>query len=673
MPPTNKANSKKGLTLPGYNYLGPFNSLFAGAPVNKADAAARKHDFGYSDLLKEGKNPYLYFNTHDQNLIDELKDDTSFGGKLARGVFQIKKALAPALPGTSKGGDRALKRKLYFARSNKGAKKANREPAPSTSNQQNMEVSNDIPNDEAGNQPIELATRSVGGSGSVGGGGRGGSGVGYSTGGWTGGTIFSENIVVTKNTRQFICDIKNGHLYKSEVLNTGDTAHRQYAITTPWSYFNFNQYSSHFSPNDWQHLVNDYERFRPKAMIVRVYNLQIKQIMTDGAMGTVYNNDLTAGMHIFCDGDHRYPYVQHPWDDQCMPELPNSIWELPQYAYIPAPISVVDNNTTNTVEEHLLKGVPLYMLENSDHEVLRTGESTEFTFNFGDCEWIENNITFSMPQMMYNPLVRSRRIYSYSGPNSQTSNAFQNAALRTSNWMSGPGIARGTHNATLQTQSAGALVTMVTNGADVSGVGAVRVGYSTDPIYGGQQPDSDLLRLRYSTSAAEGQQNPILENAARHTFTREARTKLITGSNGADGDYKEWWMLPNQMWDSAPISRYNPIWVKVPRVNRKTLLDTQDGSIPMSHPPGTIFIKLARIPVPGNGDSFLNIYVTGQVSCEVVWEVEKRGTKNWRPEYMHSATNMSVDAYTINNAGVYAGAVQNADVMQTRFNHHKVL
>lgn len=91
MPPINKAK-KSGLTLPGYKYLGPFNSLFAGKPVNKADEAARRHDLGYTDLLDKGHNPYIYFNEHDEQLIQDLQTDRTFGGILAKSVFGIKKS-----------------------------------------------------------------------------------------------------------------------------------------------------------------------------------------------------------------------------------------------------------------------------------------------------------------------------------------------------------------------------------------------------------------------------------------------------------------------------------------------------------------------------------------------------------------------------------------------------
>lgn len=658
MPPTNKAK-KSGLTLPGYRYLGPFNSLFSGKPVNKADEAARKHDLGYSDLLSQGENPYLYFNEHDVNLIEDLRGDNTFGGILARSVFQIKQAVAPALPGTSKGGgpksDRAAKRKLYFARSNRGAKQQKMESAD-TANE---------PNIEATEQPVLNAGN--GGRGSMGGGGKGGAGVGYSTGGWTGGSIFTDELVITKNTRQFLCDIQNGHRYKMETLNTAASAAPQVAVTTPWSYFNFNQYSSHFSPRDWQHLINTYERFRPAAMRVRIYNLQIKQVVQQEGTN-LYNNDLTAGLHVMCDGEHAYPYVQHPWDDNCMPEMPNEIWKLSQYAYLQAPNQNIDTSSTNAAEMEFRRGMPLYILENTDHQVLRTGEATEFTFKFS-CEWVENNISYILPQMMYNPKVDSRLIIK-KGDNTAVNVP---AAIKPSNWYAGPGIRNGNIENTLETTPAGPIFTRADTNNINDNNATLQDAYGTWPTMGALAAGNTQRNIHFRTGEGTTGTEPTLWYKDRHTCTREYYVNKATNNTGTTQQIDEWWMLPNQIWDSHPICRYNSIWMKIPRTNRKTLLDPQDGTIPMEHPPGTIFMKLAKIPIPETGDSYLTIYATGQVSCEIAWEAKKRGTKNWRPEFYHSAIGMNASAYTFDQNGQYTSAVEPADTMQTRYGHAKVL
>ena len=95
MPPIKR--QPRGWVLPGYRYLGPFNPLDNGEPVNNADRAAQLHDHAYSELIKSGKNPYLYFNKADEKFIDDLKDDWSIGGIIGSSFFKIKRAVAPAL------------------------------------------------------------------------------------------------------------------------------------------------------------------------------------------------------------------------------------------------------------------------------------------------------------------------------------------------------------------------------------------------------------------------------------------------------------------------------------------------------------------------------------------------------------------------------------------------
>ena len=95
MPPIKRQPG--GWVLPGYKYLGPFNPLENGEPVNKADRAAQAHDKSYSELIKSGKNPYLYFNKADEKFIDDLKNDWSLGGIIGSSFFKLKRDVTPAL------------------------------------------------------------------------------------------------------------------------------------------------------------------------------------------------------------------------------------------------------------------------------------------------------------------------------------------------------------------------------------------------------------------------------------------------------------------------------------------------------------------------------------------------------------------------------------------------
>lgn len=82
----------KGLTLPGYNYLGPFNSLDNGEPTNASDQAAKEHDEEYGRM---GARAYFLFNDADEKFIRNTGNDV--GGRLGRFAFQIKKKLAPKI------------------------------------------------------------------------------------------------------------------------------------------------------------------------------------------------------------------------------------------------------------------------------------------------------------------------------------------------------------------------------------------------------------------------------------------------------------------------------------------------------------------------------------------------------------------------------------------------
>jgi Phospholipase A2-like domain len=85
------------LTLPGYNYLGPGNELNKGNPTNKSDSTAQGHDYGYDDLIDQGINPYLTWNTADEQAQGNWGND--WGGILAKSFFNVKKfTMAPFDP-----------------------------------------------------------------------------------------------------------------------------------------------------------------------------------------------------------------------------------------------------------------------------------------------------------------------------------------------------------------------------------------------------------------------------------------------------------------------------------------------------------------------------------------------------------------------------------------------
>nr|QTZ97567.1 VP1/VP2 [Porcine bocavirus] len=684
-----KRGQFRGLLFPGYNYLGPFNPLENGDPVNKADEAAKKHDQAYNNYINKGLNPYLKFNKGDQDFIDSLQSDSSVGGNFARAVFHLKKQIAPALnepkdtgePPAKKDKRAGNKRHLYFARLNKGAKKAKADP-------NNMD--GDLGDNEqgAGEAPVEGGgERSAGGGGAIGGGGGGGNhGVGISTGGWIGGSILGKNKIITRNTRQWWCPIRNEHKYKQyNQFSQGGTTFNMMGYSTPWSMFNFNQYSSHFNPNEWQWLLNRAKRFRPVRMEVKIYNIQIKQESTQD-QNAQYTNDLTAGLHVLCDGEHAFPWTQLPWDKGCMPELPHEVWQLTQYAYLTVASAAQDSDATNQNEKAIRCMVPMYLLEETDHAVIRTGESVVFHHAF-ECGWVDNTHSSNMAQLAcINPLVDSRlvkKFYTTKYNNGHTGTRHK-PYQKSGAWWPGPGWRTNqTTNAQGNASVLGPFVTAFQPEGMTYGTGVVGYGAATGPYVGGQSGfastatansnlNGNYLRFTPGDADITNVTNSNIERKSVLTGTRDQTLYQCNGTNSTE--QVNVFMMPNQMWDSAQISRYNPIWVKTPRVDRHTLIDTEDGTLPMAHPPGTIYVKLAHIPTPGNnGADYLNIYATGQVSCEIEWEFEEHFNKNWRPERRIDAAHMDPNVYKISDSGTYQLPQSYYDAMPTRLGLEKVL
>ncbi|AGL09960.1 capsid protein VP2 [Bat bocavirus WM40] len=541
-----------------------------------------------------------------------------------------------------------------------------------------------------------------GGGGANPGGGSGGHGVGVSTGGWKAGCVFTDRYIITTNTRQWYCPIYNGHKYTK--MTSDDAGQNGFTmwegIATPWGHFNFNAYTSHFSPQDWQRLTNEYKKWRPVKMRVKIYNLQIKQIVNLG-MDTLYNNDLTAGVHIFCDGSHQFPYSQHPWDEGTMPELPNEIWRLTQYAYYQDNRDLVDQSqdqvTPLDVEKLLRVNTPLFILESASHQVLRTGEETSFDFDFNS-GWVFNDRAYAPPQADYNPLIATRR--HYATWNSQTKEYAYNRYspyAKPSQWVPGPSLqykgdtrtsaepARergpltvtygppGTHRQDEDNQEG----QFMPSEDPTKPQSVQRIGYSIAPINGACS-GLDPHTLAYDSSPHSRDDRFMTVRNIDLDMTRYNALEVFDGStiNGGRARLKNMWMYPNQAWNSTPISRANPIWIKTPRTDNHTLLDTSDGTIPMEHPPGIIFIKVAKIPIPtdNNADSYLNLYVTGQVTCEILWECERYQTKNWRPEIRNTAQVFKEGGlFDFNKQGEYNTPDHFYESMPTRIGINRVL
>ncbi|WP_247648092.1 hypothetical protein [Pannonibacter phragmitetus] len=433
-------------------------------------------------------------------------------------------------------------------------------------------------------------------------------------------------------------------------------------------------------------------------MRVKIYNLQIKQVVRLGE-DTLYNNDLTAGVHIFCDGSHEFPYAQHTWDNSYMPEFPNAIWQLSQYAYFQITNSI-QSYTLNSVNRSIIQNKPLYLLETASHEVLRTGEGTQFEFEFTS-GWVNNDRAYAPPQADFNALITSTRYFPVL--NNQTGNRTYTRYApynKPSNWLPGPSMDWNGHQTTAADPGAnrGPLVTSYlppgvhahdsvndTSRPVPTTDGVKKRGFSSAPVNAALSTlDAQTLSFESSHQSTNDrnvtQRSWDIDMTRYNTVTATDTERTVTDGTPTtverDTRFRNMFLYPNQAWNSSPICRGNPIWQKTPRTDNHSILDSSDGTLDMSHPPGSIFVKVAKVPIPdpNGGDSYLNLYVTGQVTCEIAWEVERFATKNWRPEIRNSAAHFTdIEAFNIDRHGVYNTPVNYIDNMPTRRGLNRVL
>ena len=111
---------KKGWTLPGHNYTGPYNPLdeqlrydpstgqileFIQKPTGKTDALAAQHDVDYS-VCEKGKNPRKCKNKADRKMVAALDaipwKERQWGHALARNVIDAKQKLGLGAPKNGK-------------------------------------------------------------------------------------------------------------------------------------------------------------------------------------------------------------------------------------------------------------------------------------------------------------------------------------------------------------------------------------------------------------------------------------------------------------------------------------------------------------------------------------------------------------------------------------------
>lgn len=672
-PPAPKKARKddaRGLVLPGYKYLGPGNGLDKGEPVNNADAAALEHDKAYDAQLKAGDNPYLKYNHADAEFQEKLQDDSSFGANLGRGVFQAKKRLLEPLglvedsktgpvkrphpdqespdssSGIGKKGGQSARKKLDFDQADR--QEAAQSGAEGTGNLQPGASSSDLVSD----------TMSGGGGAPMGDDNQGADGVGNSSGDWHCDSQWMGNTVTTHSTRTWLLPSYNNHQYLQ--INATDglyglNGNKYFGYSTPWGYFDFNRFHCHFSPRDWQRLVNNHWGFRPKSMSVKLFNIQVKEVTQNDGTTTIANN-LTSTVQVFTDDEYQLPYVLGNATEGCLPAFPPEVFTLPQYGY-----ATLNNRANgNPVERSAF-----FCLEYFPSRMLRTGNNFEFVYQFEDVPfhvgWAPNQHLYKLS----NPLV-DQYLYRFDTTSSTGQVQFKKAEAKDfveqyKNWLTGAfrrtqawNVATASNNrASVTASSMGNTVQMEGEGflsrPEPSGMTNVLEGsnaYALDntlvfnnqtaaPGGGSALPPDNMI----ITSESEMQPvNPL----ASAVDGRIAINNQASGTTPSTGDVHQQGITPSSVWMDRDVYLHGPIWAKIPNTGAHFHPSPMMGGFGLKHPPPMMLIK--NTPVPGNVttfsdqkiNQFINQYSTGQVTVSITWELEKENSKRWNPELQYT-------------------------------------
>ncbi|WBY51255.1 capsid protein [Psittacidae dependoparvovirus] len=638
-----KKDDSRGLVLPGYKYLGPFNGLDKGDPVNDADQAALEHDKAYDEQLKEGDNPYLKYNHADAEFQEKLKDDTSFGGNLGKAVFQAKKRILEPFdlverPGPEKNSNTDKHVDDFFPKKKK-AKTNHTEPEKSSQPGPSGQ------GDASGQVPsVGEITMASGGGAPMGDNTQGADGVGNSSGDWVCDTIWKGNTVTTRSTRTWYLPNYNNHLYQQiSSGSSGDKNVSYFGYSTPWGYFDFNRFHCHFSPRDWQRLINNHWGIRPKRLHVKVFNIQVKEVTTQDNVTTIANN-LTSTVQMFADSDYTLPYVMDSAHEGAMPAFPADVFQLPQYGYL-----TINNNNKPTDKS------AFYCLEYFPSEMLRTGNNFEFTFDFEPVPY-HSTVSYSQSiDRIMNPLIDQYLWRFFSVQNASNPTPLWRKCSKSDfagqfrNWLPGPEIKSMKYSTTSNPASttlwSGSSHFKIDNRESVILPGpaqATKASTDGDDVKNSADLIFSKIPTTYNETSVITDLNLTNEDELRTTNPVGIHDWGQVVNNATAGSVvstNQMGIMPGMIWQDRDIYLQGPIWSKIPNTDGNFHPSPLMGGFGLKKPPPMIFIK--NTPVPGNpsttftpvkANSFITQYSTGQVSVFIDWELEKEHSKRWNPE-----------------------------------------
>ncbi|AIE58041.1 VP1 [Sesavirus CSL10538] len=376
-----------GLTVPGTSYVGPGNPVPAGPPSGPVDQAALEHDQRYSWLLSLGDWPYLLANEADKIMSDDLEEKAhtmtsseKVLANLVRSVWHIKETLSDMFPDLAKTllhgtktGTETKKRPYIEPETDAPAFKLPKREDESVSYDGEGSTVVVTGQTEGG---MSSSTETAAGDSSVNGGG--GGATPQCGGTFWGGSSFNDGFIITRQTRRVVTD---GSLdtYKP---HRSMTATPEVIVATPWHFLDINKLSCHFSPANFQEMLETGDGLRPVQMRIKIHELIFKDITTSKE-GTTTVQDSSSGILLITeDKNYDFPYPMGGGQFTTPGHLPGELYAPPMYSY--RTHGYMKPQTVNNYAYPYGPGpnTELFLLENQDLQLIHSGQCFEQIYNF---------------------------------------------------------------------------------------------------------------------------------------------------------------------------------------------------------------------------------------------------------------------------------------------------
>lgn len=697
-------DSGGGLTYPGTRYVGPGNVVPAGPPVNPIDDLALQHDLRYATVMEHGEWPYIYDESDDVLAADisHYGQDKTFLGNLIKAIMRLKKNLGE-LPRNMLRSvwplnplDHPQKQELAGKRLSPPPPQIKEEPIspqkpPTTGDDSKakrfkQDMSHQTAPDQHmghGGMDSNMGSDSV----TIGDGGGGGS-KSECEKHWWGGTRWEGNTVTTFGTRR--CVVKpfpdNYYAVKSWDNIPG------ICVVTPWYYPDLNIMSAHWSPANWQTLLETEDQIRPKSLTLKIHTLIFKDV-TKNSEGGSSIQDINSGiLLVHKDNDYTYPYPMGGGQLTVPGSMPGSFYTLPRYSY--RTLGTIDTEKTPTGIHHasaddfhykITQNSELFLLEDSPSRMLFSGDCYSYSYDFPalpfanltQYPWNTRRQDNPMSQQKYLVMdnILSSDIFAPHGGSKLTPLPF-NSKLRPSQWLPAPRFKQGEYNIIQPTEDKtqhwykktvkageGVGVRLVretdakiiknTNwetlqpGPDtVSNIvrkpdGAIVV--TTNAIAVLQQDEVNQYHNQQNTTQAQKYVKLPIEN--HKGYNQPSDPQPIRQQNIHDSSTTEitYGTFPGSTWEKASIHLESQIWTRIPNVEFTHLPQHNPlAEWAMRDPPPTLFLRMLQQAGPPKEDQYngtipsdtvLNQYGQFFLSYSMTWETthRNRGTKRWNP------------------------------------------